>query len=185
MMGRFDEGLAEIRRAQDLEPFSLFIHANVGAILCQARRYDEAISQGKRVLEMNPNFDHARTLLGFAYRQKGMYEEAISEYKKRAVPVSGGSGDIGLAYALSGRRSEALKELDKLQELSKQRYVAPYNRAIIYAGLGDKDNALYWLEKAYEDRSTRLVWIRLDPGLDKLRSEPRFAELLRRMNLTA
>ncbi|HUE81829.1 MAG TPA: protein kinase [Pyrinomonadaceae bacterium] len=186
MMGRFDEGLAEIRRAQELEPFSLFIHANVGAVLSQARGYDEAISHLKKVLEMNPNFDHARSLLGFAYRQKGMYEEAISEYKKRAVPVSGGSGgELGLAYALSGRRNEALKELDKLQELSKQRYVAPYNRAIIYAGLGDKDNALQWLERAYEDRSTRLVWIRLDPGLDKLRSEPRFAELLRRMNLTA
>jgi serine/threonine protein kinase/tetratricopeptide (TPR) repeat protein len=184
MMGRSEEGLSEIRRAQELEPFSLSIHANVGAILCQARRYDEAISQLKRVLEMNPNFDHARSVLAFAYRQKGMYEEAISEYKKRAVPVSGGSGEIGLTYALSGRRSEALKELDKLHELSKQRYVAPYYRAIIYAGLGDKDNALHWLEKAYEDRSTRLVWIRLDPALDKLRSEPRFAELLRRMNLT-
>jgi DNA-binding winged helix-turn-helix (wHTH) protein/TolB-like protein/Tfp pilus assembly protein PilF len=185
MMGRFDEGLAEIRRAQELEPFSLFIHANVGAILCQARRYDEAVSHLGRVLEMNPNFDHARSVLGFAYLQKGMYGQAIAELQKRAVPVSGGLGDLGQAYALSGRRSDALKEIDRLQELSKQRYVAPYNLALIYAALGDRDNALEWLEKAYEDRSTMLVWIKVDARLDSLRSEPRFAELLRRMNLTA
>jgi serine/threonine protein kinase/tetratricopeptide (TPR) repeat protein len=185
MMGRPEEGLAEIRRAQELEPFSLFIHANVGAILCQARRYDEAINQLRRVLEMNPNFDHARSLIGFAYCQKGMYEQAITEYQKRAMPGSGGSGDLGVAYALSGRQSEAFKEIGKLREMSKQRYVAPYSLAIIYASLGDRDNALQWLEKAYEDRSTRLVWIKVDPLLDSLRSEPRFAELLRRMNLTA
>ena len=183
MMGRFDEGLAEIRRAQELEPFSLFIHSNVGAILYQARRYDEAINQLKRVLEMNPNFDHARTVLGFAYLQKGMYEQAIAEFQKRTTPRYSGSGDLGQAYALSGRRSEALKEIDKLQELSKQRYVAPYNLALIYASLGDKDNALEWLEKAYEDRSTLLVWIKVDPRLDNLRSEPRFKAVIKRMGL--
>jgi Flp pilus assembly protein TadD len=132
---------------------------------------------------MNPNFDLARSLLGFAYGQMGMHEQAIAEFQKRAAPGSGGSGDLGVAYALSGRRSEALEEIDKLRELSKQRYVAPYNLALIYAALGDKENALEWLDRAYEDRSTRLVWVKVDPQLDRLRSERRFAELLRRMNL--
>jgi len=184
MVGRFDEGLAEIRRAQELEPFSLFIHANVGAILCEARRYGEAINHLNRVLEMNPNLDHARSFLGFAYAQKGMYEQAISEFQKRNAPASIVAGEPGATYALSGRRREALKEIDKLLELSKQHYVAPINLALIYAALGDKDSALEWLEKAYQDRSTGMVWIKVNPQLDNLRSEPRFAELLRRMNLS-
>jgi TolB-like protein/Tfp pilus assembly protein PilF len=182
--GRHDEALAEIRRAQELEPFSLFIHANVGVILCGARRYDEAIGHLTRVLEMNQDFYHARGILGFAYLQKGMHDEAIAEFEKMPATGPGGFRDLGRAYALAGRRDDALKEIEKLRELSKQRYVAPHSLALIYAGLGDKDHALEWLEKAYEDRSTRLVWIKVDPGLDDLRPEPRFAGLLRRMNLT-
>ena len=132
------KALQEIKRAQELEPFSLFIHTNVGNILYQARRYDEAINQVKRVLEMNPNFDYARSVLGLAYLQKGMVEQAIGEFQKRTTPASGTLGELGQAYGFSGRRSEALKEIDKLQELSKQRYVAAYNLALIYASLGDK-----------------------------------------------
>jgi DNA-binding winged helix-turn-helix (wHTH) protein/TolB-like protein/Tfp pilus assembly protein PilF len=181
--GRHDEALAEIRRAQELEPFSLFIHANVGVILCAARRYDEAISHLTRVLEMNPDFAHARGIRASAYLQMGMNDEAIAEFEKMPVMGAGGFRDLGLAYALAGRRKDALKEIERLQELSKQHYVPPYSLSIIYAGLGDKDKALEWLEKSYEDRSTRLVWIKVDPRLDSLRSEPRFTELLRRMNL--
>jgi DNA-binding winged helix-turn-helix (wHTH) protein/TolB-like protein/Tfp pilus assembly protein PilF len=183
MMGRFDEGIEEIKRAQELDPFSLFIHANVGNILYHARRYDEAINQLKSVLEMNPNFALACSVLGHAYLQKGMVEQAIAEFQKRKMPGTGGAGDLGQAYASSARRSEALKEINKLQELSKQRYVAPYNLALIYTSLGDKNNALEWLEKAYEDRSTLLVWIRVDPRLDTLRSEPRFKAVMRQMGL--
>ncbi len=183
IMGRFDEGIEEIKRAQELEPSSLFIHTNLGHILYRAQRYDEAINQVKRVLEMNPNFDHAHSVLGLAYLQKGMVEQAIAEFQKRTAPATGSAGDLGQAYALSGRRTEALKEIDKLQELSKQRYVAPYNLALIYASLGDKGNALEWLEKAYEDRSTQLIWIKADPRLDNLRSEPRFKAVVKRMGL--
>ena len=161
--------------------FHWFIHANVGTILYRARRYDEAINQLKSVLGMNPNFDHARSVLGVTYLQKGMVEPAIGEFQKRTTPATGSAADLGQAYALSGRRSEALKEIDKLQKLSKQRYVAPYNLALIYTSLGDKDNALEWLERAYEDRSTMLVWIKVDPRLDKLRSEPRFKAVMRQM----
>jgi TolB-like protein/Flp pilus assembly protein TadD len=180
--GRFDEGLAEIRRAQELEPSSLFIHANVGALLSRARRYDEAINQLKRVLEMNPNFDHARTFLGYAYLGKGMYEQAIAETQNLKPPYND-TGVSGQAYALSGRRSEALKEIDRIRRLSKQSPVAAYSLALIYASLGDKNNALEWLEKAYEDRSTLLVGIRDDPQLDNLRSEPRFQAIIKRMGL--
>jgi DNA-binding winged helix-turn-helix (wHTH) protein/TolB-like protein/Flp pilus assembly protein TadD len=181
--GRFDEALAEIKRAQELEPSSLFIHSNRGAILYQARRYDEAISQLHSVLEMNSNFDYAHSVLGAAYLQKGMVEQAIAEFQKRKVPVTGGAGDLGQAYASAGRRTEALKEIDKLQELSTQRYVAPYNLALIYLSLGENNHALGWLEKAYEDRSTLLVWMKVDPRLDKLRSEPRFKAVMRQMGL--
>jgi DNA-binding winged helix-turn-helix (wHTH) protein/TolB-like protein/predicted Zn-dependent protease len=181
--GRFDEGLAGIRRAQELEPSSLFIHANVGHILYQARRYDEAINQLKRVLEINPNIDLARSLLGLAYLRKGMYEQAIAEFQKRSLPGTGGSGDLGQAYALAGRRDEALEEIARLQALSTQRYVAPYNLALVYASLGDTEKALEWLEKAYKDRSTLLIWIRVDARLDNLRSDPRFKAILKRMGL--
>ena len=183
ILGRFDEGIDEIKRAQELEPFSLFIHANVGGMLFAARRYDEAINQIKRVLEMNPNLDHARSVLGQAYLQKGKYEQAIAEFQKQTTAPYSYSGELGQAYGLSGRRSDALKEIDKLHELSKQQYVAPYSLALIYASLGDKDNALEWLEKAYDDRSALLVRIRVDPRLDNLRSEPRFKALIKRMGL--
>ncbi len=183
MRGRFDEAHAEINRAQELEPSSLFIHANAGHILYQARRYDEAVNQLKRVLEMNPGIDLARNLLGVAYLQKGMYEQAIAELQRPATLPAGGEGSLGQAYALAGRRSAALKEIARLQALSKQRYVAPYSLAMIYASLVDEEKALDWLEKAYEDRSTRLVWVKVDPSLDKLRSEPRFKAILKRMGL--
>ncbi len=183
MMGRFDSGLAEIRRAQELEPSSLFIHLNVGHILYQARRYDEAVDQLKRVLEINPSIDLARSLLGRAYLQKGMHEQAIAEFQKLTLPPYSYSGDLGQSYALAGRRKEALKEIANLRELSRQRYVAPYTLALIYASLGDKDDALNWLEKGYEDRSTLLVWIRVDARLDNLRSEPRFKAVVKRMGL--
>lgn len=181
-MGRFDEGLASMKRARELEPFALFIHTNVAVAYYQARRYDEAIDEAKKVLDMNPNLDLARSLLGQAYLRKGMYEEAIGEFQKRKTPGTGGVG-LGQAYALSGRRSEALKEIEKLKALMKERYIAPHTVALIYASLGDKDNALEWLEKAFEDRSTMMIWIKVDPPLDGLRHEPRFREIVKRMGL--
>ena len=112
IVGRFDEGIEEIKRAQELEPSSLFIHTNLGHILYRAQRYDEAIDQVKRVLEMNPSFDHAHSVLGLAYLQKGMVEQAIAEFQKRKVPVTGGAGDSGQAYA-SGREKDRGPERDR------------------------------------------------------------------------
>jgi serine/threonine-protein kinase len=125
-------------------------------------------------------------LLALVYEQAGRYEDAIAEGRK-AFGVSGGApralGVLGHAYALAGKRSEALKVLAELKRLSKQRYVAPLHIAVVYAGLGDKAQALEWLERAYQDPYDRLAWIKVEPQFDSLRGEPRFRELLRRMRL--
>jgi TolB-like protein/DNA-binding winged helix-turn-helix (wHTH) protein/Flp pilus assembly protein TadD len=182
--GRFDEGLSEMKQAQELEPLSLYIHANVGMLLYYARRYDEAITQLKKTLEMDAGLDHARSLLGRAYLSRGMYEEGIAEFRQRTTPTPGSFGDTGMAYALAGRRSEARKEIEKLQQLSQQRYVPPYDLAVIYASLDDRDKAFEWLEQAYTDRSQRLIYLQQDPALDQLRSDPRYKQLARRLGFT-
>jgi Flp pilus assembly protein TadD len=155
-------------------------------LLYYARRYDQAIEQLGKTLEMDPNFARAHWILALAYEQVGRSEEAVLECKK-AVDLSGGDpvvlGVLGHAYAMSGKRSEAQKVLAELKDLSKRRYVAPFDIALIYSGLGDKAQTLEWLEKAYEDHSQRLLWIKVDPRLDSLRGEPRFQDLLRRMGL--
>lgn len=183
MMGRFNDGLAEILRARELDPFALFIHTHVAVAYYSARRYDEAISHAQKVLEMNPNIGLARSLLGRCYLEKGMYDHAIAEFRKQTSPSTATFGDLGHSYALAGRRDEALKEIEKLKKLSKQRYVSPHSIALIYAGLGDEDSALEWLEKAYEDRSTLLIWIKVDRRLDDLRFEPRFMRIVANMGL--
>jgi DNA-binding winged helix-turn-helix (wHTH) protein/TolB-like protein/Flp pilus assembly protein TadD len=182
--GRFEEGLSEMKQAQELEPLSLYIHANMGMLLYYARRYDEAISQLKKTLEMDARMDHARSLLGRAYLSKGIYEEAMAEFRQRTTPTPGSFGDPGMAYAQAGRRSEARKEIEKLQQLSQQRYVPPYDLAVIYASLDDRDKAFEWLERAYRDRSQRMVYLQQDPALDKLRSDPRYKQLARRLGFT-
>ena len=183
MRGRFDEAIAEINRAQELEPSSLFIHANAAVILYQARRYDEAITQAKRVLEINPSIDLARNVLGRAYIQKIMLDQAISELQKISTPPFSYSGDLGQAYALAGRKSEALTEIDRLQRLSQKHYVAPYDLMLVYSGLSDVDKTLEWLERASADRSTRMVWAKVEPQLDRFRSQARFQAVIKRMGL--
>ena len=185
-MGRHDEGIAEMKLAREIDPLSLLTNFNVGWALHGARRYDEAVEEFRKVLEMDSNFAAAHHFLGLAYKWKGMYEEAIVELRK-AVSLSGDStpakADLGHAYAVSGRRGEAVKVLAELEELSRRRYVSPYYIAIIHAGFGDKDRAFAWLEKAYEERSRRLSGLRRNPAWDGMRSDPRFASLLRRMDL--
>jgi DNA-binding winged helix-turn-helix (wHTH) protein/TolB-like protein len=182
-LGRFDEGLAAIRRAQGLEPSSLFVQANAGQVLYQARRFEEAVTQLTQLLDVNPSLDLAHSLLGHAYLQQGRFEEAIGELRKQTLPNPGRLADLGQAYALAGRRGEAFEELARLQALARDRYVAPYHLAVIHAGLGHTASALAALERAYVDRSTLLVWIKVDPRLDSLRAEPRFRVLLARMGL--
>jgi serine/threonine protein kinase/Flp pilus assembly protein TadD len=186
LVGRFDEAIAEIKRARELDPFLLIIHANVGQVLYQARQYDEAIDELRKALGMDPNFFQARRLLGQVHVQKQMYDEAFAEFQK-AISLSGGNamikGELGHAYAVSGRRDEAMKVLDELLELSRRRYVSPFAIALVYTGLGEKDQAIAWLEKSAEERARLILSLKVNPVFDRLRSDPRFTDLRRRVGL--
>ena len=150
-------------------------------------QYDRSIEQARKSLELDPGFAVGHVKLARNFVQQGKSEDAISEYKQ-ALNLMGRTsqmlGELGNAYAVSGKRAEALKLLDELKELSANRYVSPLDFAFIYTGLGDKEQAFANLEKAYQERTTWLMWIKVDPRLDPLRSDPRFADLLRRMKLT-
>ncbi len=187
VVGRFDEAALEIRRASELDPLSLLINVDLSAPLFLARHYDRAIESLRKSLEMDPNFALAHFRLGGAYESKGMYEEAIAEYQ-RVIELSGSSTDrssmsanLALAYAASGRGDQARDILDRLKEQSQQPYVSPFDIAAIHVALGEKDQAFEWLEKAYEARTPDLRFLKVTQWMDSLRSDPRFADLLRRV----
>jgi serine/threonine protein kinase/tetratricopeptide (TPR) repeat protein len=186
VMGRPDEAIAEIKRAQELEPLSLNTNAVVGVHFYFARQYDQAIEQCQKTLELDSNFAPAHLFLGWAYVQKARYEEAIAAVKKATLLSPGDLrplSALGYAYAMSGQTGEAMNILDQLKELSRRRYISPHDRAIIYAGLGEKEQAFAWLDNAYADRSWPLPLLKVDPRFDSLRSDPRFADLVRRIGL--
>jgi len=183
-MGRLEEAIGEHKRALELDPLSLIINRALGLAFYDARQYDQAIEQERKTLELDPNFMPAHDTLGAAYLQKSMYKEATAEFEK-AVAISPRNTEallwVGCAYAVAGRRAEAQRVLNQLNDLSKQKYVPAWSKAGIYMCLGEKDKAFEWLEKSYEERS--LIEIKVGPGWDPLRSDPRFADLLRRMTL--
>ena len=184
--GRLDKAVDEDKRALELEPLSLIINSGMGCFLYWARRYDEAIAQIKKALEMDPHFTAAHFFIGLAYLQMEMYEEAIAEFQQ-AVTLSGDNpfmiASLARAYAASGKQSKAQKIIETLTDKAKREYVSPLDVAIVYAGMGAKAQAFEWLEKAYKERSAWLVFIGIEPGLDSLRSDSRFTELLRRIGL--
>jgi TolB-like protein len=182
-MERFDEASTQIKLAQELEPLSLSINVSVGLPFYWARQYDQAIEQFKKTIGMDQAFALAHVLLGQAYVQKGMDGEAIAELQtaRQLDNTPQVEAMLGYACAVSGRNSEAEQILRELEELSARRYVSPYFRALIYAGLGEKAQAFSWLNKAYEERNEWLVWLKVDPKLDSLRADPRFADLLHRV----
>ena len=186
LMGRHQEAIAEAKRARELDPLSLLINALVGDTLFYAHQYDQAIEELRKPLEIEPNFWIAHLYLGKAYEQKRMYSESIAELQK-ARDFSGDISEpismMGYVYAVSGRRSEAQQALNELKERSKQRYVPPYDIAMVYVGLGDKEQAFQWLDKAYEDRNQFMTRLKTEPKFDSLRSDPRFADLVRRVGL--
>src|SRR5262249_44657510 len=151
-----------------------------------ARNYDRAIELYRKTIELDRNFIQAHIWLGEAYVQKALYPEAVAELQD-AVALSGENHSVlaalGHAYAVSGKRAEALQTLNRLRELSKQTYVSPFGVASIYAGLGQKDQTFEWLEKAYAERHSYLIFLKVEPIWDSLRSDPRFTDLLRRMRL--
>jgi tetratricopeptide (TPR) repeat protein len=184
---RLDEGIAEVKIALELDPLSSVINRFLGLILQSAHKLDQAIEQLQKTLELYPNHVGALMFLGAAYAENGEYEAGIAVLK-RAVSITKGEspfalGFLGYAYGLAGKKEEAQEILDKVLERSKRGYFSPHFIAVIYTGLGDKDKAFEWLEKAYEERDPRLYPIKVIPRLESLHSDPRFTALLRRMGL--
>lgn len=184
-LGRHEEAIAEAREAQRLDPLLLTQKVNGGYILLRAGRLDEALTQCRMVLDLEPDYAPALACLGSVYLQQGKNNEAVSAFQKAqklSPEYSSSLTRLGKAYAQSGNRSEALRVLQELKEMSKTKYVSPCEVAAIYIGLGEKDQAIAWLEKAYKERDPRLTQIKGSPEMAPLGSDPRFQDLLRRMN---
>ena len=183
-MGRTQDSFAQIQKARELDPLSLSINFSLGWRLYMARQYDAAITQLKDTLEMDPSYELPHLVAGQAYEQKGNYALAIPELRK-AVELSRGTplmvSALAHAYARSGNQPEAEKLLAQLQAKSMNQYVSPYYFAIVYVGLGRTEDALDWLEKAFGDRSNGLVFLKVEPELDALRSNPRFISLQQKL----
>lgn len=183
LTGRTVEGVAEMKLAQQLDPVNPGIIVDTTLPYYLARQYDQSIAQMRKALEMFPNFFLPHMALGQALFQKGDYSTGIEELEKAKAmePTPLAIGALGYAYAKSGRKDAARKLLADLKEQSKRRYVASYWIAMIYVGFDEKDEAFAWLEKAYQERSWFLVWIKMDPQVDSLRSDSRFIDLMRRV----
>lgn len=186
MKGLIDEAIASSTRARELDPFSLSISVQRGFLLENARRYDEAIEQLRSVIAMDPNHYQAYWTLGHTYAASGRFAEAIAASEKAVAlsdRVPGALGILGLVYGLAGRKDDATKVLNELLALNKQRYVTPAAFVNVYIGLGDKEQAFFWLEKAYEERSNYVAYLNVFPIADPLRSDPRFTKLVQRVGL--
>jgi tetratricopeptide (TPR) repeat protein len=184
-VGRLEEGLAETKKAYELDPLSSILNENIGWQYYLAREYEKAIEQYRKTLDLDPNFAEAHYSLGLSLERLGRYEESVAELQK-AVSLSGGNerylGALGHAFAVAGRQRAALRVLEQLQKLAEKTYVRPYDIALIHMGLGQKDQGFAWLEKAYEEGPDTLRWLKVDPEFDPLRSDPRFRDLLRRLH---
>ncbi len=185
-MGRFDESLREARRAQELDPLSLSGNTMMGIHMGLARRDAEAIPWFRRVLAVDPTFLRAHFGLGLALVHEKKYDEAITELRKAVELSEGGAaqmGALGYAYAVANRRAEALAIVEKLKDRSREHYVPPAMVATVFSGLGERDQAMIWLEKAIEERDPWLTGLKVDPMFDPLRSDPRFVDLMHRVGL--
>src|ERR1017187_9596039 len=184
--GRFDRALEEMTRAYQLDTLSPVLNLALGYRFYYAHEYAQAIEQCQKVLAMDATFAPAHVYLGRAYEQNPAFPEAIAELRK-ALDISEGDTNelaaLGQAYAVSHQEGEARKILDQLKERSQQTYVQPMWIAVIHLGLGEKDQAFDWMQKAYEDRSAWLVYLKVDPLFDPVRGDARFADLLRRVGL--
>ena len=185
LLGRYDQAIAEMKKAQNLDPLSLVINADLAELLLLAHSYDESIRQSLKTIDMDPNFGLSHNQLAQAYLQKHMNDQAVAELQK-AVQLSGGSptctANLARAYVASGNQSAAQKLLRDLKKRSNTNYSYAPEIAVIYAALGEKNQAMTWLEKGYDERFNPGVLLR--PGFDVLRSDPRFQELVRRIGLS-
>ncbi|MCY7348434.1 MAG: protein kinase [Pyrinomonadaceae bacterium] len=186
ILGRFDETKAERKRALELDPLSPRFNMAAGATFYFARQHDEAIAQLEKTISLEPRYAESYVYLGQAYEQKKMFAQAIVTFQKGLTQAERSPqlvAALGHADALDGERGKALKALDELREMSKSQYVSPYLFAVVYLGLGDKDQTFIWLEKAFQDRSFFLIWLKVEPLFDPLRDDSRFQNLLRRIGL--
>ncbi|MBV8201832.1 MAG: protein kinase [Acidobacteria bacterium] len=185
--GRHDEAVSEAELAIELEPLSIIIHTAVGDVLFYARRYDEAIGYYRRALVLDPDFLPGHSDLARALELSGRIDEAIAEYEKAIRLAQGENADpsagLANAYAVAGRRADALAVLEELQRRRAAKYVSPWALASIYARLGEDGAALDWLDRAYDEHDSTLVWVKVHPRFDHLRAHPRYQDLLRRMGL--
>jgi tetratricopeptide (TPR) repeat protein len=185
-MGRVEEAIAEVEAARQLDPLSLLIEAALGRALYLARRYDAAIPQCRKALELDPDYAPAHFNLGRVLVETGNVKEGIAEFErgsKRGEVLY--QAALGNAYARSGENERARSVLKKLEKLAGSSYVCAYEVAKVHVGLGQKERAMAWLERAYAQQSVRLVRVKVDPVFDPLRSNPEFQELLRRMHFPA
>jgi eukaryotic-like serine/threonine-protein kinase len=182
-LGRHDEAIVELKRTMELEPLSLTQGANYAGVLMYARQFDAALEQAGKTYELDMNHLTAQIWLCHVLNAKGMYAESLLISEKSMQGDFPISGPAGYAYAKSGQRQRAEAVITRLKEVEKTGYVANYWIAIIYAALGDKDAAFAELEKAYQRRDWFLHKLKVDPFMDSLRDDPRYKDLLRRMNL--
>jgi TolB-like protein/DNA-binding winged helix-turn-helix (wHTH) protein/Tfp pilus assembly protein PilF len=184
LLGHFDEALRESERARELDPLSLIIATDNGTILYFSRQYDRAIEKLRAVLEVDPNFLHAH-ILAFVYVQKGMFADAQADLEKwrRVDDTPWSLAQSAYVFGRSGQQAEARRALEKLEQLNRRHQIDPAPILIAYVGMGNKDEALAWLEKAYSQHSNVLTTLKVDPAFDPLRSDPRFQDLLRRVGL--
>ena len=184
VMGRNGEGIAELTKAESLDPLSLIISADLADALCIAHRYDESVEQSQKTIAMDPYFAVAHYQLGQALERKRKHDEAIAEFR-RAIELSGGNttfeSNLANAYAVSGRKEEAMKIVKDLESRQSRDSSTGSNIALIYVGLGDNARAMIWLNKAYQARFNPSILLR--PVFDPLRSDPRFQDLLSRIGL--
>ena len=186
VLGRFEEALREMNRASELNPLSPVVKLALANRFYYARQYPQAIEQCQKTLDMDATFVAAHDLLGRSYERKGAYPEAIAELRKALQLSDDDSNELaalGLAFAASHQEGEARRILSQLKERSQQTYVQPMWVAVIHLALGEKDQAFDWMQKAYEDRSAWLVYLKVDPLFDSVRTDPRFPDLLRRVGL--
>jgi tetratricopeptide (TPR) repeat protein len=175
-----------VKLALDIDPLSLLVNTTYVGVLWFQRKFDYGIDQCKRALELSPNFAILRWLLGNLFQAKGIHAEAIAE-RQWAVEASGRApffvAELGCSHAAAGNQTEAYSILEELQDLSKRKYVMAYWMALIYAGLKQSDQAFQWLERAYDEKSPMLAFLRIDPRLEPLHADKRFEDHLNRLRL--
>jgi tetratricopeptide (TPR) repeat protein len=186
VIGQTDDALEEAKQARKLDPFSPIIASHPAWINYLSRNAEGAIREARQALKLDPNFFPSRRYLSLGYDLQGKYNDALTELQRAVTSATKSTlvkSELGYAFAKAGRREEALRVMDELQRSPGERRVSPFHFALIHIGLGENDRAIDLLEKAYDERVERLVWLRADPRFDPLRLDPRFNDLLTRMEL--